>query len=764
MNGEVWLDVAEIAVAAGVTPRAVRKRASDFVSRKVPGIGRAGERLQVLLSSLPAPWQAAYWQRVNALPLPWQDAVLTRALPAPAPEPLPLPLSLPLCPSAPVPAITGACPFPAPHAATGSGAPMPPQIGVPALSSSNGGEDSAAPVSMTAGAAALSSPDDDTTYIKEWQRDCLHARLALLQEVDRRRLDQRRAVALAEVCAAAQAGQLPPELQALVPVAVARGETLSPATLRRWLVARHQGLAQLAPKPVRVERIPAWGDALLKEWQRPQKPTLAVALAQLAQPGTLPAGVAVPSYTTAWRFLQRLDVVERHRGRLGPRALRNLRPYRQRDASGLWPLEIVSMDGHTFDAEVAHPFHGQPFRPEITSAIDIATRRLVGWSVALAESALAVLDAVRHTVQTAGIPAILYVDHGSGYHNALMEQQAIGFMARLGITKVHSLPFNSQARGAIERSHRTVWNRLAKTLPTYLGDDMDQEARNRVYKLTRQDVKRAGHSRLLPTWPDFVAACERAVAEYNARPHHGLPKILDSATGLQRHQSPDEAWAELIQQNPDCLVAVQETELADLFRPYRVGQVTRGAVRIFNNVYFSSALSGYHGETVFIGYDLHDASQVWIRDRNQRLIGIAALNGNRSDYQGQTALEHAHAHRAQARKARLERHLDEVELELQGSRPVLEGRLATPAEVAAAEAELAALTPLPPSGGGAGGEGDRPTVFHTDLELWRWVEDHPDQATAQDRAYLAGCLADEGFQALVEMERQKKSRPTTRVA
>ena len=146
-------------------------------------------------------------------------------------------------------------------------------------------------------------------------------------------------------------------------------------------------------------------------------------------PDALPAGVAVPSYAAAWRFLQRLDGVERHHGRLGPRALRNLRPYRQRDASGLWPLEVVSMDGHTFDAEVAHPFHGQPFRPEITSAIDIATRRLVGWSVALAESALAVLDAVRHTVQTAGIPAVLYVDNGSGYHNALMEQQAIGFMA-----------------------------------------------------------------------------------------------------------------------------------------------------------------------------------------------------------------------------------------------------------------------------------------------------------------------------------------------
>lgn len=284
---EIWLNVSEVADLAGISRQNVHKRLSSFTTRKVPGVGHAGARYQLLLSSLPADWQAAYWQRVNALPLPWQDAVLTKALPAPAPEPLPL--SLPLSSSAPVPAIAGACPFPAPHADAGSGAPMPPQIGAPALSF---------------------IPDDDTTYIKEWQRNCLHARLALLQEVDRRRLDQRREVALAEFCAAAKAGQLPPELQSLVPVAVAKGETLSPATLKRWRVARRHGLAQLAPKPVRADRIPAWGDALLKEWQRPQKPALAYALEQIAQPGRLPASVAVPSYATAHRFLQRLDVVE----------------------------------------------------------------------------------------------------------------------------------------------------------------------------------------------------------------------------------------------------------------------------------------------------------------------------------------------------------------------------------------------------------------------------------------------------------------------
>ena len=736
MDGEVWLDVVDLAAAAGISKQAIHKRLGSFVTRKVKGLGHAGHRHQLLLSSLPEAWQAAYWRRVNALPLPWQDAVLTKALPAPEPEP---PLALPV----PIPP-----PVPVAHAGAGSLAPFP-----------------------HGGAGALSSPvpaADATPYIKEWQRACLHARLALLQDLDRLILAHGVGRGMDTLIAAVRAEQLPPERQALVPVALGRADAgLSRPTLARWLMARDRGLDHLAPRPkARGPRVPPWAPYLLKEWQRPQKPSLAFALEQLAAPGALPAGLQPPSASAARRFLAKLDAVDRQRGRLGPRALRNLRPYRQRDATGLWPTEIFSMDGHTFDAEVAHPFHGQPFRPEITSAIDIATRKLVGWSVALAESSLAVLDALRHAVQTHGIPAELYVDNGSGYHNALMEQQAIGFMARLGITKTHSRPFNSQARGVIERLHQTVWVRLAKTFATYLGDAMDKEARDSVHKITRQDLKKVGKSRLLPTWPEFLARCAAAVADYNAHPHTSLPLIRDPRTGRKRHQSPDEVWAELVQQNPECLVTIRETEVADLFRPYKTGKVTRGMVRIFGNLYFDSALSGHHGEPVFIGYDIHDAERVWVRDRNQALIAVARLDANKSDYRPQTALEHAHATRAKGRLIRLERHLDEVHLELTGSRPVLEGRLATPEEQAAAREYLAESAPAPLGAAGRdeGETGQRPRIFRSDLELWQWVQDHPALANDQDRAYLAECLEDEDFRDLIAREAQKKSRLTSSAA
>ena len=566
--------------------------------------------------------------------------------------------------------------------------------------------------------------------------------------------------AMADLIDDARAGRLPAELQAQIPLALARGDAaLSARTLNRWLEGRAKGLSLLVPRArERGQRVPPWAHALLKAWQQPQKPALTWALARLTEPGALPEGVEPPSESAARRFLAKLHAVDRQRGRMGPRELKNIRPYRQRDASGLWPAEIYSMDGHTFDAEVAHPFHGRPFRPEITTAIDIATRKLVGWSVTLAESSLAVLDALRHSVEGCGIPAILYVDNGSGYVNILMEDPLTGFMARLGITKQHSLPYNSQARGVIERLHRTVWVRLAKEFVTYMGADMDREARQRVHKLTRKDIQAVGTSRILPSWPEFLARCEVAVADYNNRSHSSLPKITDAETGKVRHQTPNESWAELVATNPECIVAIAPDEVADLFRPYRTGKVIRGNVRIFGNLYFSADLKGFHGDTVCIGYDLHDPSRVWVRDRNQRLIAVAQLEGNKSGYMPTSALEHAHRTRAKGREARLERRMDEVHLELQGSRPVIEGRDATPEEKRIAAEELARIAaenapPPPPADPDA-----RPALFYTDLELWSWVQDHPDRATAQDRAFLDECLQDPGFRMLTEIEAQKKSR------
>ena len=78
-----------------------------------------------------------------------------------------------------------------------------------------------------------------------------------------------------------------------------------------------------------------------------------------------------------------------------------------------------------------------------------------------------------------------------------------GLLSRLGTTLTHSLPYNSQARGIIERAHQSIWVRAAKELPTYIGKDMDAEASNKVHKLTQMCIRDRCSG--VVSWPPMLA-------------------------------------------------------------------------------------------------------------------------------------------------------------------------------------------------------------------------------------------------------------------
>ncbi|MCC6195683.1 MAG: transposase [Burkholderiales bacterium] len=566
--------------------------------------------------------------------------------------------------------------------------------------------------------------------LRDWQRATLDARAMICAELDRLTAIMSAEKAICHLIGAAAAGTLAPELQQAVPVANARGgdlghRQLSRSTLYRWLAARREGNAALAPKPTEPVRIPAWAPHLLQVYQRPQKPSLAFAVAQL--PKTLPAGVTAPSYHAAYRFLERMGVIERHAGRVLPRELSKQRPFVRRDASELDPCDVYTADGHTFDAEIAHPAHGRPFRPEITSVVDVHTRKLVGWSVGLAESTRTVVDAWRHAVESHGINAIFYVDRGAGFRNEAMGNEATGFAARLGATITHSLPYRSQARGTMERSHQSVWVRLAKTLATYIGADMDPEAKQRVFRITRRDVKAAGASPLLCAWPRFVELCAAAVDEYNATPHTALPKLREN-DGRLRHLTPNEAWAAAQQRGWEAH-HVGPAEAADLFRPYVERIARRGEVEVFGNQYFSADLEQWHGEKVRVGYDLHNADRVWVRNLDGQLITIAEFEANKRAYFPQPFVERAREKRAEGRARRLEERLEEVRQELDPP-ALIEHQAAAelpPIAVPVEDDEFVTNVVEIPA--------RRPAFMH-DYGKYEWLLEHADQVDDDDRRWI----------------------------
>ncbi len=614
-----------------------------------------------------------------------------------------------------------------------------------------------------------------TTNLNARQCATMEARAAIVAEINRLAVTVGRSRAIGQFIELAKAGELRPDLAELLPVANAKsgtrvkaakgGRVVSRATIYNWIKACENGGAKaLAPDSRKPDAtMPEWVPFLLDLWANPNKPSLQSVIEDL--PAVLPDNIAVPSYDKARRFLKdKLSVVERMRGRMGPQELKALKAFTRRDTSELWPTAIYSADGHTFKAKVQHPFHGQPFRPEITAVIDAYTRYVVGWSVGLAENAMGVLEALssamidRKDGRHHGLPAIWYTDNGAGFRANVFEDQATGFYARWGITPKASLPYNSQARGLIERLNKTLWVPLAKSLPTYVGPDQDKQYL-RVVDKERRLANRTNQSAAFEvTWEDFRAAVQDAIDAYNHTPHSGLPRVRNPQTKVWQHLTPTQMWDKWEAEGGEA-ITIDHHDAADLMRPYERRKCARCEVQILGGMYFSQDLEAWHGEQVLVGYDIHDASRVWVRDiRDQRLIAVAELDGNRQPYFDAHTLRTAKSYqekvledRTKGRLRRVEEKRAEIIAEAKGAPLEIDYQHVETLNVVEREKADAMLARMENASAPALATNGRP-IFRDDLEWVRWMIGHTGQVTSHDRKQLATMMNQRTFRQMLELE------------
>lgn len=512
------------------------------------------------------------------------------------------------------------------------------------------------------------------------------------------------------------------------------------ATIYNWFKARDErGVAALSPRPPKVAGpLPEEFGAFLKYYAIPSKPSASDALGEYHKEHP---GSTLKLHQVRYILRHRMNNIEKNVGREGLLTLRSRLPYVTRTTEDMWPTTIYTADGKTFDAEIGDPVTYRAIRPEITTILDVVTRRAVGLALSRKENVIAVTEALRNACVGYGIPAIFYVDRGPGYKNKTFDADVGGLMGRLGITKMHAAPYGSQAKGRIERPNATIWDVLAKRLPTYIGKDMDKEAGQLIHKRSRAEIKEFGRSQILPTWDEFVKLCEERIAEYNATPHRGLPRFRDEETGRLRHMSPDEAWAAHVTTGFDP-VEVSADEVDDLFRPYEERIVRRGEVTWRTNLYFDHALRNYHGEKVMVGYDYHQADKVWVREFDVStgqpgpLICVAKFMANAERYVPRSFQQEAEARRTAGQLKRNDDKRRAIEAERDGhlfleheAAPVVE-LFAHPVEL---EAEPLALQDAPAASGGL--------IFASDEHLAAWALDHPDELTEDQIGVLKDCMS-----------------------
>ena len=200
---------------------------------------------------------------------------------------------------------------------------------------------------------------------------------------------------------------------------------------------------------------------------------------------------------------------------------------------------------------------GRKRKTYLIAFLDDATRVIPHAAFALSENTAAFLSVMQQAILRRGIPKRLYVDNGAAYRSHHLSLVC----AKLGITLIHTRPYQPQAKGKQERWFRTVRLQL---IPALIGDDLKSlDALNRK----------------LWAWVE---------GEYHMAPHKGL----DGMTPMDR-------W---MMSSSDVRPVGQDCDLDELFLFEEKRKVHRDRTVSLNGVVYEvSAI--LVDETVLLRFD-----------------------------------------------------------------------------------------------------------------------------------------------------------------
>ncbi|SMG61419.1 Mu transposase C-terminal domain-containing protein [Cedecea sp. NFIX57] len=527
------------------------------------------------------------------------------------------------------------------------------------------------------------------------QRKTGDARMTLVAEVRRLmgELSMSRKDAVTLISVRSREGTLPERVQQAADIANARkGVTrtgVSVRSLQQWvsdaMTTRTAGERMAIMAPAKIKAKPAeaypWLSDFMRFYRDPARPSVAMAYERfeaewcLVNAGNDVMLSMLPRVDTVRYALSKIPKAERERGRRTGSDYKSLLPHVRRDWEKLSANSVWIGDGHGMKMEVISPTTGKPFRPEITLVIDGRTRVVVGWSLAVSESQMAVGDAIRHAVSRFGVPLMYYSDNGGGEKNKVFDADVTGIFSRLEIEHPTGIPGNPQARGIIERLNQEIPKRAAMAFGSWVGKSGDRETQRKYVKAVESAVNAIENGKNLnerqlavmhkvPTWEQLIAEIEHQVERHNNRPHSSLPVREDG-----KHWSPLAYRNHVIKEENTEIEMLTTAELHEMFRPEKICTAVRGEIHLNKNVYFSTELARVEGEKVRVCYDIHDPQSVIIRHMDGSWICDAIWNGNKVSAFPEAREAQLKEKRTKQRRKRLEQKLARVDEEL---RPAIE--------------------------------------------------------------------------------------------
>jgi len=270
------------------------------------------------------------------------------------------------------------------------------------------------------------------------------------------------------------------------------------------------------------------------------------------------------SYETLRTWFDKIPEIARTMARQGGEAFRNSQEILSfRDIGATMPLDYVVMDHRVLDMFCLVPSRDgwKLARPWLTAAIDMRTRKWLGWVIVETPSSDSIAAVLKRVFIDHGLPRQLYWDNGKDFRCEWLEGGRRpshkegrvgeldgawrGVIGTLGIRVTHAIVKNARAK-LIEPNFGRI-SKFDETLPEFCGHKPGSrpDAFDELLAKHEKWIAGAADSTPFRTINQVASLYSRVIEDLNERPleGEGMQKVTPTGRGWM---CPNEAWEILI--------------------------------------------------------------------------------------------------------------------------------------------------------------------------------------------------------------------------